>query len=367
MHAPSAAIGRRPDLAAELAQLGDPTYTAARVLAQHRGRWLVSDGSDAPPRLVAARGRMRAAGERTPTTGDWVALDADGVIAAVLERRGSVVRRAAGAPVTSQVLAANVELVLVVEPLPEPNERRCERIVALAAAGGVPAALVLTKADLDPDGGASARAMARRLGLEHGVSVSVHDPASIGPLDALLEPQTTSVLLGPSGAGKSTLVNALLGFDRQAIGAVSEHNGGRGRHTTVTRDLLTLPVGRAAHRHARHPRGRAVGGRRRRRDVRRHRGARRPVSLLQLPAQRRAGLRGERGGRPRAGRGLAQARARAEVDRRPPRGDAGARAARPQLQPHPARGAAGEDRALTCAYAYGPPMPACRRSRQTTQ
>lgn len=85
--------------------------------------------------------------------------------------------------------------------------------------------------------------MARRLGLEHGVPVSVHDPQSIAPVDALLEPHTTSVLLGPSGAGKSTLVNALLGFDRQAIGAVSEHNGGRGRHTTVTRDLITLPSG----------------------------------------------------------------------------------------------------------------------------
>ena len=243
MHVASPAIGRRPDLAAELARLGDPALSAARVLAQHRGRWLVSDGGDAPPRLVAARGRMRAASERTPTTGDWVALDAEGVIAAVLERRGTVVRRAAGAPVTSQVLAANVELVLVVEPLPEPNERRCERIVSLAAAGGVPAALVLTKADLDPAGGASADALARGLGLAHGIAVSVHDETSVAPLAALLEPGTTSVLLGPSGAGKSTLVNALLGFDRQAIGAVSEHNGGRGRHTTVTRDLLTLPTG----------------------------------------------------------------------------------------------------------------------------
>jgi ribosome biogenesis GTPase len=244
LHAPSAAIGRRPDLAAELAQLGDPSFTGARVLAQHRGRWLVSDGApDTPPRLVAARGRMRAASERTPTTGDWVALDGEGVIAAVLERRGTVVRRAAGSPVASQVLAANVELVLVVEPFPEPNERRCERIVSLAAAGGVPAALVLTKADLDPDGGASARTMAKGLGLADGIAVSVRDAASIVPLAALLEPGTTSVLLGPSGAGKSTLVNALLGFDRQAIGAVSEHNGGRGRHTTVTRDLLTLPSG----------------------------------------------------------------------------------------------------------------------------
>ncbi|MBW3607883.1 MAG: GTPase RsgA [Actinobacteria bacterium] len=209
MRAPSAATARRPELAAELAQLGDPSLTAARVLAQHRGRWLVSDGGDSPPRLVAARGRMRAASERTPTTGDWVALDADGVIAAVLERRGTVVRRAAGAPVVSQVLAANVELVLVVEPLPEPNERRCERIVSLAAAGGVAAALVLTKADLDPGGGASAPAMARGLGLAHGIAVSVHDESSIAPLAALLEPGTTSVLLGPSGAGKSTIGFAL--------------------------------------------------------------------------------------------------------------------------------------------------------------
>ena len=361
MHAPSAAIGRRPDLAAELAQLGDPSYTAARVLAQHRGRWLVSDGSDTPPRLVAARGRMRAASERTPTTGDWVALDADGVIAAVLERRGSVVRRAAGAPVTSQVLAANVELVLVVEPLPEPNERRCERIVALAAAGGVPAALVLTKADLDPDGGASARAMARRPRPRRTASsVSVHDPMSIAPLDALLEPQTTSVLLGPSGAGKSTLVNALLGFDRQAIGAVSEHNGGRGRHTTVTRDLLTLPVGRAAHRHARASArpgcGRAAASSRRSPTSRSSPpGAGSPTASTTASRAARSARRAT----PSAGRGLAQARARAEVDRRPPRGDAGAREARAQLQPRAARGAAGEDRALSSSG-----WPTARRRRR---
>ncbi|MEA2154366.1 MAG: ribosome biosis GTPase / thiamine phosphate phosphatase, partial [Solirubrobacteraceae bacterium] len=70
-------VGRRPDLQAELAELGDPAFTAARVLAQHRGRWLVAGGDDQPPKLVAARGRLRGAG-RAPTTGDWVAIDADG-------------------------------------------------------------------------------------------------------------------------------------------------------------------------------------------------------------------------------------------------------------------------------------------------
>jgi ribosome biogenesis GTPase len=245
MNAAPAGVGRRPDLDAELAQLGDPDLTAARVLAQHRGRWLVA-GGDEPPKLVAARGRLRGAGERAPITGDWVAIDADGVIASVLERRGTIVRRAAGSPVAAQVLAANVELVLVVEPLPEPNERRAERIVALAQAGGVPAALVLTKADLDPEGaaGATAAALARRLGVVDGLAVSVHDEASIAPVAALLEPGSTTVLLGPSGAGKSTLVNALLGFERQATGGLSSAGDRtRGRHTTVTRDLLALPSG----------------------------------------------------------------------------------------------------------------------------
>ena len=239
----SAGIGRRDDLDAELEQLADGDLTGARVLAQHRGRWLVATG-DGPPRLVPARGRLRAGEERTPTTGDWVALDNDGAIAYVLERRGSVVRRSPGA-FGAQVLAANVELVLVAEPLPEPNERRVERIVALALTGGAPAALVLTKADLDPAGASRALALARQLGLTDGIAVSAHDEDSLAALRSLMVAGTTTVLLGPSGAGKSTLVNALLGDERQATGEVqtSAAGRGRGRHTTVTRDLLTLPNG----------------------------------------------------------------------------------------------------------------------------
>jgi len=241
--ASSVGLGRRDDLDAELEQLADGELTGARVLAQHRGRWLVATG-DGPPRLVPARGRLRAGEERTPTTGDWVALDDDGAIAHVLERRGTVVRRSPGA-FGAQVLAANVELVLVAEPLPEPNERRVERIVALALTGGAPAALVLTKADLHPEGPTKALALARQLGLADGLAVSVHDDDSIAALHSLMAPSTTTVLLGPSGAGKSTLVNALLGDERQATGAVqtSATGRGRGRHTTVTRDLLTLPTG----------------------------------------------------------------------------------------------------------------------------
>ena len=239
MQVTPAGLGRRPDLEAELEQLGDPSLTAGRVLAQHRSRWLVA-GLSGPPQLVPARGRLRTTD--APTTGDWVALDGDGAIAHVLPRRGTIIRRAAGGTFASQVLAANVDLVLVVEPLPDPEVRRVERLVALALAGGVPAALALTKSDLDPAARAVARALAGRAGVADSIAVSVHDEESIVAVASLLERDTTTVLLGPSGAGKSTLVNALAGSDLQAVGAVREHDG-RGRHTTVTRELLTLPNG----------------------------------------------------------------------------------------------------------------------------
>jgi len=213
------------------------TDTPLRVLAQHRGRWLVCVGDT--PQLLPARARLR---ERAGgiTTGDWVRVDAGGAIAEVLPRAGTIVRRAAGPRTEAQVLAANVDLALVVEPLPEPNPRRAERLIALAGAGGVPSALVLTKADTAVD--MVAARLARSLGVADAVAVSALHTTGLDLLRQLWRPGQTAVLLGPSGAGKSTLANALLGAERQATGAVRASDG-RGRHTTVARELLTLPGG----------------------------------------------------------------------------------------------------------------------------
>jgi len=241
VHASSIGLGGRPHLDSEIAALGDPLLTPARVIAQHRGRWLVA-GPDGAGRLVPCRSRVADAPAGPPVTGDWVALDAGGAVAAVLERRGVLERRAAGAAVERQLLAANVDLAVLVEALPAPNPRRLERLAAIASAGGVAAALVLTKADLDPDGHLVAARLGRELGLLDAVAVSARDGAGLVALRTLLIPDATVVLLGPSGAGKSTLVNALLGADRQSTGPVREGDG-RGRHTTVAREMVVLPGG----------------------------------------------------------------------------------------------------------------------------
>ena len=79
------------------------------------------------------------------------------------------------------------------------------------------------------------------MGVADAIAVSALTGEGIGAVRQLLAPGATAVLLGASGTGKSTLINALLGEERQATGEVRAD--GRGRHTTVTRELLTLPGG----------------------------------------------------------------------------------------------------------------------------
>ena len=210
------------------------SHTSARVVAQYRGLWLVAPEY----KLVPARGRLT----ETPVTGDRVLLDEGGAIAAIEPRAGTIVRRAPGEVTNGQVLAANVDLALVTEPLPDPKARRLERFAALAAAGGVPSALILTKSDLDDEGYLKAAALARRMGVADSLAVSAVTGEGMNAVRQLLTLGTTAVLLGASGTGKSTLVNALLGEERQATGEVRASDG-RGRHTTVTRELLSLPGG----------------------------------------------------------------------------------------------------------------------------
>jgi ribosome biogenesis GTPase / thiamine phosphate phosphatase len=213
------------------------SLTSACVVAQYRGHWLVASDSE-DPKLVPARGRLT----ETPVTGDYVGLDGGGAIAAIEPRRGAIVRRAPGEVTNGQVLAANVDLALVTEPLPDPKARRLERFAALAASGGVQVALVLTKADLDDEAQVTATRLGRRLGVVDAVAVSAVTGEGMGILRHLLTPGTTAVLLGASGTGKSTLVNALLGEQRQKTGEVRASDQ-RGRHTTVTRELIALPNG----------------------------------------------------------------------------------------------------------------------------
>src|SRR5512134_18046 len=139
-----------------------------------------------------------------------------------------------------QVLVANVDTALLVMGLDRDfNARRLERYLALAHLSGVPAVLVLTKADTLAPAALERRIDEARESLSAGTPLFALDTRAADAAACLapwLGRGQTVVLLGSSGAGKSTLTNTLCGDHVQDTGAVRIDDG-RGRHTTTTRTL----------------------------------------------------------------------------------------------------------------------------------
>jgi len=242
------------------AELPDDTVPA-RVSRIDRGAAEVIAADGQHHVRFGARVRRASAGDPValPCVGDWAALRAlpEGryELDAVLSRttafvRGGVSRDSRGGlsgDGQGQVLAANVDIVFVAEPAMHASDfadlGRIERLVALAwESGGTPVVLV-TKTDLFERGLEDLLADVRLA----APGVDVHAVSSVRGegvelVRAYLEGSRTAVVLGPSGAGKSTLVNAMSGGDAMETQRVRAADG-RGRHTTVHRELIPLPGG----------------------------------------------------------------------------------------------------------------------------
>lgn len=188
---------------------------------------------------------------KLPCSGDWVLLrraqdtaaEAVWTLEEVLPRRTALVRSGVATDSYGQILAANVDTVVICEPAaPRYNLARVERFLILAWESGAEPVVVLTKCDLaaEPVEDLLERVAPAVVGAEvHAVSAA----AGTG-LDALarhLRPGSTLAVLGTSGAGKSTLVNALAGAQIMDTGEIRDD--GRGRHTTTRRELVPLPQG----------------------------------------------------------------------------------------------------------------------------
>ena len=213
---------------------------AARVTRVDRDRLTVLDGDG--ERWVRRSAALHDdSGLAAPAVGDWVAVRGERVVA-VLPRRTAFVRTAAGRGSAAQVVAANVDVVLVVDSLVgEARLRRVERYLAVAWASGATPVVVLTKADLCADVPAAVAQVAEdAIGVDV-LAVSALTGEGLAELSARLAPGCTAAMVGPSGVGKSSLANALAGTPVAATAAI--RGDGRGRHTTTARQLIALPGG----------------------------------------------------------------------------------------------------------------------------
>ncbi|WP_036531889.1 ribosome small subunit-dependent GTPase A, partial [Nocardia cyriacigeorgica] len=219
----------------DYAALLETECVPARVIRMDRGECDVATPTGLR-RAICPRSDSEVSGL---CTGDWVLIDAAMMVRRLLPRRSAIVRTTASRDSRAQVLAANVDTVLICTAADgDVDLGRIERMLALAWESQAQPVVVLTKADaaeyLPLD---EVRAVAPGATV---VAVSATSEYGLDVLTAVLD--GTVALIGPSGAGKSTLANALLGADVFATNDVRAVDK-KGKHTTVHRELRPLPGG----------------------------------------------------------------------------------------------------------------------------
>ncbi len=246
-----ASLGWDADFAAGYKRYDVRGQRPARVTRMDRGIATVqtSVGTDRASLGAAHLIRVSRDPIQLPCAGDWVVVrtwpDRRVTLEAVLPRRTQVVRANSDDESRGQVLAANIDVAAVIEPIdPAPDFGRIERLLALAWDSGARPVVLLTKSDLAPDPDLIAAQVADAAPEVDVYAISAQTGRNIDIVRGFVRHGRTVGLLGTSGSGKSTLVNALAGATVMATQQIRRADG-RGRHTTTFRSLIALPGGGA--------------------------------------------------------------------------------------------------------------------------
>ncbi len=209
--------------------------------------------ADTPPvqarALAALTQTLHAAGENL-CVGDWVLARCNAFGETWIHARASALNTLTRRDPEGrrQALVSNVDLAVLVMGLDHDFKlARLDRYLVLTHSAGVPALIVLSKADLCPDVAARVAEVRAHLGRSHGsvldiLAVDGNAASAQAQLSPWLGLGQTLVLLGSSGAGKSTLTNTLCQAPLQAVGGVRADDS-RGRHTTTARSLRRCASG----------------------------------------------------------------------------------------------------------------------------
>lgn len=231
-----ASIGWSPFFQQQLTLEEWGTVIPARVVAQHKS--IVGLATESGYRDMQLTPNIP-----TLAVGDWVLLDQAHCFYRLLDRKNCFRRKSAGANINWQLIAANVDAAFIVCSLNDDfNLSRIERYLSLAHAADVEPVIVLTKSDLVDDPHVwleKVREMDIRLSV---VAINALHPDCVEVLSEWLREGKTAVILGSSGVGKSTLTNTLLGEQRQDTAGIRDDDD-KGRHTTTSRSLVTIPTG----------------------------------------------------------------------------------------------------------------------------
>lgn len=219
------------------------SYIPARITADHGRHYKVAAPHEMSAQLAGVL-THKLETTNMPKIGDWVAIEVNSdntaVIQQILPRTSEIVRGDANKS-NKQVIAANIDLAFIVQPLDHDfSPSRLERYLFQLTTQGIETIILLNKAD-QADDALQKQSQLDSLNVKTIIMSALND-SDLSQVMEYIKPGKTIVIMGSSGAGKSTLTNRLMGEEIQATQPVREDDS-RGRHTTVHRELFVLPGG----------------------------------------------------------------------------------------------------------------------------
>jgi len=181
-----------------------------------------------------------------PTVGDWVYVqffnqNSLAIIHEIVPRKTLLKRKIAGKKITYQLIAANVDIALIIQSLDQDfNIRRLERYIAISREGSITPLILLSKSDLLPRENIEQK-IADILSIMPNLQViafSNLDNYNFQQITSILESGKTFCLMGSSGVGKTTLLNHIL--EKNEYKTREVRKDGKGKHTTTNRQLIRL-------------------------------------------------------------------------------------------------------------------------------
>lgn len=211
-------------------------FNVARIVEQHRNKLIVIS-EQGQHNLVVPPNSERVC------VGDWILFDETDKFIRVLERMSIFQRKAAGSKITTQLIATNIDNLMIVCSLNNDfNLNRIERYLAIAKEAQVEPIVVLTKADQCSDVEEKCQQVQALDQMMMVHTLNALDQGELKSLGIYCTQGKTIALMGSSGVGKSTLVNGLLGYQALDTRDIREDDS-KGRHTTTFRALKILPQG----------------------------------------------------------------------------------------------------------------------------